>query len=218
MSQYVHRRKSSWNDLSEMLDASRRAGRLERPRAAAFLRDYADRIDSQALSLVEAAHRETNLPVTPRLKDVELPRTTNQLRQAAAAATDRAWALPSIDHKLNIRSIHAPIGPVVIFGPNNFPFAFNAISGGDFAAAIAVGNPGLANSEPSHPDTSELLAELALASARAIGLSHGTVQMFHDCDPGDGLRLVSDPRVGAVAFTGSRRAGLALKDAADRAG
>jgi 2,5-dioxopentanoate dehydrogenase len=34
----------------------------------------------------------------------------------------------------------------------------------------------------------------------------------------DGLRLVSDERIGATGFTGSRRAGLALKAAADAAG
>jgi NADP-dependent aldehyde dehydrogenase len=34
----------------------------------------------------------------------------------------------------------------------------------------------------------------------------------------DGLRLVSDPRVGATSFTGSRGGGLALKAAADKAG
>ena len=35
-----------------------------------------------------------------------------------------------------IRSRLAAIGPVCVFGPNNFPFAFNSIAGGDFAAAI----------------------------------------------------------------------------------
>jgi NADP-dependent aldehyde dehydrogenase len=37
-------------------------------------------------------------------------------------------------------------------------------------------------------------------------------------DPKDGLRLVSDPRIGATGFTGSRASGLALKAAADAAG
>jgi NADP-dependent aldehyde dehydrogenase len=37
-------------------------------------------------------------------------------------------------------------------------------------------------------------------------------------EPESGLRLVSDRRVGASAFTGSRAAGLALKTAADKAG
>ncbi len=92
---------------------------------------------------MEAAHLETALPKAPRLAEVELPRTTNQLRLAAAAARDGSWRRPVWGKKNNIHSVHGPLGgPVVIFGPNNFPFAYNGISGCDFAAAIAAGNPG----------------------------------------------------------------------------
>ena len=70
-------------------------------------------------------------------------------------------ALPTIDTKPNIRSCLAPIGPVWVFGPNNFPFAFNSISGGDFAAAIAAGNPVIAKANTSHPGTTRLFAEEA---------------------------------------------------------
>jgi acyl-CoA reductase-like NAD-dependent aldehyde dehydrogenase len=108
------------------------------------------------------------------LAEVELPRTTNQLRQAAAAALEGSWALPTIDTKLNIRSTLAPLGPVLIFGPNNFPFAYNGIAGGDFAAAIAAGNPVIAKAHPSHPNTSRLLAEEAFAAVRETGLPAAT--------------------------------------------
>lgn len=201
-----------------MLDAACEAGVIEPSRARQFLQRYADRIEARADELVDLAHQETQLPKSPRLKDVELPRTTSQLRQAALAATDRSWALPTIDRRLNIRSIHAPIGPVVVFGPNNFPFAFNAVSGGDFAAAIAVGNPVIARAHPDHPRTCSALASIAIECARECGLPRGAVQFVESCSADDGLRLVSDPRVGATAFTGSRRSGLALKEAADRAG
>ncbi len=125
---------------------------------------------------------------------------------------------PVIDTKLNIRSYFAPIGPVVVFGPNNFPYAFNGISGGDFAAAIAAGCPVIAKAHPLHPRTSQLLAECALEVLQSVGLPLATVQMLYNVEPSDGLRLVSDARVGATAFTGSRGGGLALKKAADTAG
>ena len=51
------------------------------------------------------SHQETALPVEPRLSKAELPRTTNQLRQAAAAARDGSWQHPTIDVKANIRSV-----------------------------------------------------------------------------------------------------------------
>ena len=50
------------------------------------------------------AHLETALPADPRLRSVELPRTTGQLRQAAAACRERTWRHATIDSKLNIRS------------------------------------------------------------------------------------------------------------------
>jgi len=106
---------------------------------------------------------------------------------------------------------------VVVFGPNNFPFAFNAVAGGDFAAALAAGNPVIAKAHPSHPMTSQALARHAAAALDAAGLPAGTVQLLYDLPRELGLALVADPRLGAVAFTGSRAGGLALKAAADRA-
>jgi alpha-ketoglutaric semialdehyde dehydrogenase len=214
---------SGWDDLEAMLRSGARAARdmrqLGPTRIADFLERYAAAIEADARLLVGIAQRETGLPAEPRLMSVELPRTTNQLRQAARAARAGHWHHATIDAGNNIRSMHAALGaPVLVLGPNNFPFAFNAIAGGDFAAAIAAGNPVIAKAHPAHPGTSARLAAAALASARAAGLPAGAVQMFFDCDPGLGLRLVADPAIGATAFTGSRRAGLALKAAADGAG
>ena len=187
-------------------------------RVAAFLEGYAAAIEANAEAIVAAAAQETALPASPRLAGVELPRTTGQLRQAAAAARDGSWQRATIDTKAGIRSCLAPVGPVFVIGPNNFPFAFNGIAGGDFAAAIAAGNPVIAKAHPMHPTTSRLLGEAAHKAAEAAGLPAGTVQMLYRLDPADGLKLVSDPRVKVVAFTGSRHAGLKLKAAADAAG
>src|SRR5690606_34541069 len=159
-------------------------------RIAAFLDGYAAGIEARAEAIVAVASQETALAASPRLKDVELPRTTNQLRQAAAAARDGTWLRPTIDTKANIRSCFAPIGPVLVIGPNNFPFAFNAISGGDFAAAIAAGNPVIAKAHPLHPTTSRLLAEAAHEAAGGAGLPEGAVQMVYHVSPEDGLRMV----------------------------
>lgn len=213
---------SDWGDVELALAAAHAAARelREMPgeRIAAFLEAHAAAIEARADAVVAAAHEETALPVSPRLKDVELPRTTNQLRQAAAVAREGSWLRPTIDTKNNIRSCLAPIGPVFVIGPNNFPFAFNAISGGDFAAAIAAGNPVIAKAHPLHPTTSRLLAEAAQEAAKATSMPPGAVQMLYHMSPEDGLKLVADARIKAIAFTGSRKAGLKLKSAADAAG
>ena len=213
---------STWRDLDTALsaasDAASQLRRLSSDKFARFLHLYAEKIESSASELIEAAHLETALPKSPRLQTIELPRTTTQLRQAVAAALDGSWSLPTIDTKLNIRSYHAAIGPVLIMGPNNFPLAFNAISGGDFAAAIAAGNPIIAKAHPSHPTTTRLLADAAFQALADAGLPPTAVQLLYHFSPDTGLRTVADPRLAALAFTGSRRSGLALKAAADAAG
>jgi len=213
---------STWADCDAALNAAAEAAAVLRTlppeQIAKFLTRYAERIEACKAELVEAAHAETALPKAPRLGEVELPRTTNQLRQAAAAALDGSWALPVIDAKLNIRSMLAPIGPVLVFGPNNFPYAYNGVAGGDFAAAIAAGNPVIAKAHPCHPNTTRLLAGEAFAAVGETGLPAATVQMIYHIAPEDGLRLVADKRLGAVGFTGSRAAGLKLKAAADAVG
>jgi 2,5-dioxopentanoate dehydrogenase len=186
---------------------------------ADFLDAYAANIEACADALVEAANLETALPKEPRLRTTELPRTTSQLRQAAAAVRERSWTHATIDSKANIRAMYGPLnGPVVVFGPNNFPFAFNSISGGDFAAAIAAGNPVIAKAHTSHPTTTRLLAEAAFAAVKSTGLPTATVQLLYHMQPEAGYRLVSHPLLGATGFTGSRTAGMRLKDAADKAG
>jgi NADP-dependent aldehyde dehydrogenase len=213
---------SAWQDCDEALSSAAEAFEqmrgLPAERIAAFLDAFAVRIEARQDELVRMANEETALPASPRLADNELPRTTGQLRQAAAAAREGSWAQPTIDTKNNIRSMLGPIGPVVVFGPNNFPFAFNSASGGDFAASIAAGNPVIAKANSSHPGTTRLLAEEAHAAAQATGMPAGTVQLLYRTSHDDGERLVADHRVGATGYTGSRSAGLKLKAAADKAG
>jgi NADP-dependent aldehyde dehydrogenase len=186
---------------------------------ASFLEAYADGIEAAADALVALAHAETALPKAPRLAAVELPRTTHQLRLAARAARESSWTQPVIDSANDLRALLAPLHkPVWVIGPNNFPFAFNAISGSDFASAIAARNPVIAKAHPAHPATTRALAQIALTALTEAGLPTASVQLLYDMDPALGMQLAADRRLGAVAFTGSRHAGLALKASADRAG
>lgn len=186
---------------------------------ASFLEGFAAAIEARRDQLVDLAHRETGLPLAPRLRDVELPRTTDQLRQAAAAARSSVWRRPTIDRARGIVSAYAPLGgPVVVMGPNNFPFAFNSVAGGDAAAAIAAHNPVIAKANTAHPGTTRLLAELADGALAVAGLPAATIQLLYRVPRDLGLELVAHPLVGATGFTGGRPAGLELKAAADRAG
>ena len=214
---------STMDDIDEMIRAGSEAAfaldSINPEKIAQFLETCADNIEDCRKDLVRRANLETALPEEPRLNTVELPRTTGQLRLAAAAARDRSWCRATIDTGTNIRTKYGCLGgPVVIFGPNNFPFAFNAISGGDFAAAIAAGNPVIAKANPGHPGTTKILAEAVFSALKSSDLPAAAVQLFYHTEPEHGLKMVSHPLTGAAAFTGSKIAGLQLKDAADRAG
>ncbi len=213
---------SSWAECEAALDAATAAfqklQKLPRERIADFLELYANRIDARVDEISAMAARETALPVEPRLAAIELPRTTGQLRQAAEAVRSQSWCSPVIDTNTNIRSCYAAIGPVAVFGPNNFPLAFGSISGGDFAAAIAAGNPVIAKANSMHPGTTRLLAEQANSAAQEAGLPAGTVQLIYRTSHSDGEELARDPRLASIGYTGSRSAGLKLKAAADSVG
>lgn len=219
----MYERRLTPGDVNKILDEGMAAyaalSRTDPEVLAGFLVDLADRIDRSVAELSELAHQETALPVSPRLRDVEIPRTTDQLRQAAAAVRARSWRDPIINRSANVARIREPMpGVVFILGPNNFPFAFNAIGGGDFAAAIGSGHPVLARANPGHPQTSLKLASLAAEAIGELGLPDSTVQVVLDVPAEVGLSIVADKRTAASAFTGSRKAGLALKRAADAAG
>ena len=213
---------STWADIDEALDAAthaaRELARLPDESRARFLELYAARLEARADEILAAAHAETGLAIRPRLADVELPRTLDQLRQAAAAAREQTWRMAMIDTAKNIRSLAVGLGPVVVLPPANFPLAFGAVTGGDFAAAIAAGNPVIAKAHPGCPSVSLLAAREAQEAMREAGLPPATVQLLHGASPADGERLVADPRVGATGFTGGQEAGRKLFAAASAAG
>ncbi|MEE2972926.1 MAG: aldehyde dehydrogenase family protein [Planctomycetota bacterium] len=217
---------STWDDLEPMLAASVGAARAlaetEPARIARMLRETADLLDADRRLIAETAHEETGLALEPRLLEVEFDRTVGQLRQAADAAEDvsvGSWRDPLRDPELDIYGDRGPLGGAVFcIGPNNFPLAYHAACGGDFAAAIAAGNPVIAKGHPLHPETGRLIARCAAEAVNRAGLHPATVQYFHHCEPEVGLRMVGDRRVAAIGFTGGRPAGLSLKAAADACG
>ncbi|MFN3938252.1 MAG: bifunctional proline dehydrogenase/L-glutamate gamma-semialdehyde dehydrogenase PutA [Gemmobacter sp.] len=101
-----------------------------------------------------------------------------------------------------------PRGIFVCISPWNFPLA---IFTGQIAAALAAGNAVLAKPAEQTP----------LIAARAVGLLHraGVPRTALQLLPGDGptvgARLVADPRVAGVAFTGSTETAQAIRRTMD---
>jgi len=105
------------------------------------------------------------------------------------------------------------VGPVAVFGASNFPLAFS-VAGGDTASALAAGCPVVVKAHDAHPGTSELIGRAITEAVADAGLPAGTFSLLFGSGPGLGIALVTDPRIKAVGFTGSRTAGMALVAAA----
>lgn len=181
---------------------------------AAFLESIAAKLDALSDVLVERAAAETGLPVA-RLTG-EVGRTTGQLRLFAGdlrGGEPITSVDPAGEGGPEIRQGRVPLGPVVVFGASNFPFAFS-VAGGDTASALAAGCPVVVKAHDAHPGTCELVGAAVSEAVREAGLPEGVFSMLYGDGPTLGIALVTDPRVRAVGFTGSRKAGLAIARAA----
>src|SRR3954469_18156205 len=151
---------------------------------------------------------ETSLPES-RLKG-EKARTVFQLNSYADACERGDWLEARIDtalpqsnpQKPDIRKMLVPLGPVVVFGASNFPFAFST-AGGDTACAFAAGCPVIVKAHPGHAQTSTLVAELIMQAASACNMPDGIFAHVYGASFEVGEALVKHPLTKAVGFTGS---------------
>lgn len=193
--------------------AARPTARTTAGERAAWLRAAADALDAAAGELVALAGAETHLP-DARLTG-ELARTTFQARLFADRLESNLLGDVRIDHadpdwpmgaRPDIRRTTVPIGPVLVFAASNFPFAFS-VFGGDTVSALAAACPVVVKAHPGHPQLSRRTAEVVSGV-----LPPGVFALIEG--EADGAAAVADPRIKAVAFTGSTRGGRALFDIA----
>lgn len=216
-----------WATASDVEHAARLAarafteyGRWPAKRRAALLRRIAELFETHAATIQERAHEETALPLG-RLQG-ETARTCGQLRLFATLIEEGWWCDARIDHadlnrkpmpKPDVRSMRAPLGPVVVFSSSNFPFAFS-VAGGDTASALAAGCPVIVKPHQGHLGTSELVGLVVQQAARDCNAPEGIFSLLFGPGRDIGMALVKHPLVQAVGFTGSRTGGRALMDAA----
>ncbi|WNG93580.1 aldehyde dehydrogenase (NADP(+)) [Mycobacterium sp. ITM-2016-00318] len=187
---------------------------------AQFLETIAVNIEAVKDAIVARAAAESGLPQA-RLTG-EVGRTTGQLRLFAGVLREGSWNEARIDPALpdrtplrrpDIRQRSVPLGPVAVFGASNFPLAFS-VAGGDTASALAAGCPVVVKAHDAHPGTSEIVGRAITDAVAAAGLPAGTFSLLYGFGPDLGVALVTDPRIKAVGFTGSRSGGMALVAAA----
>jgi len=187
---------------------------------AAFLTSITEELLNTGDELVTICCNETGLPAA-RIEG-ERMRTVNQLKMFATLLKEGSWVDARIDTaipdraplpKPDLRFMHIPIGPVVVFGASNFPLAFS-VAGGDTASALAAGCPVVVKAHPAHPATSAIVGKAIQTAARKTNMPDGIFSLLFDNGINAGIRLVKHQLVKAVGFTGSYKAGKALYDIA----
>jgi 2,5-dioxopentanoate dehydrogenase len=171
--------------------------------------------------LITACAAESNLTEV-RLK-AERARTIFQLRNYAEACKRGDWLTASIDTadnnrtppKPDVRKTMVPIGPVVVFGASNFPFAYST-AGGDTASALAAGCPVIVKAHPAHLKTSILVASAIQAAVEKCGLPKAVFTHIEETGFEMGKALVMHPSTKAVGFTGSFHGGQAIWEMANQ--
>lgn len=171
--------------------------------------------------LIDTAMEETNLPAARLIG--ERARTIFQLKNYADACESAIWMDIRIDTAIadknpprpDLRKMMIPLGPVVVFGAANFPFAYST-AGGDTACALAAGCPVIVKAHPAHAGTSELVAAAIGKAVEKSNLPAAIFTHLHGAGFDVGKALVTHRYTKAVGFTGSHAGGRQLFDWANQ--
>ena len=187
---------------------------------AQLLEAIATNIEAIGDELLQRANAETALPMARCT--AERGRAVGQARLFAKLIRDGSWLEARIDRampdrqplpKPDVRRMMVPVGPVVVFGASNFPFAIS-VAGTDTVAALGAGCPVVVKAHPGHPGTCEMIAGAIVKALADTNMPAGAFSIVQGKGNDIGLALVRHPLTCAAAFTGSLRGGRALFDAA----
>ena len=137
--------------------------------------------DLLAMCMAETALLKANLTI-------ELGRTINQLKMFGGLLREGSWLDARIETadttrtprpKPDVRFMQIAMGPVLVFGSSNFPFAFST-AGGDTASALAAGCPVIVKAHPAHPATGEMVAKAIQRAALKTGMPDGVFSHLYD--------------------------------------
>ena len=184
-------------------DACRRLPAYER---AACLRRVADGLDAERSAFATLVAREAGKPIAQAR--IEIDRAVFVFRDGAEEATRIGGevlpldVLPAGRGRLGFTR-RWPLSPIAAITPFNFPVLLAAHK---IAPAMACGAALTLKPPPQDPLAALRLGELVAAS----GYPSGGVNVV-PCVLDVARRLVADPRVRMISFTGSARAGWAIR-------
>lgn len=167
-----------------------------------ILNKIADLIDEnlEALALAETQDNGKPLWLSKRM---DIPRASDNFRFFATAIMHYASASHSMGERAINYTLRQPIGIVACISPWNLPLYLFTWK---IAPALAAGNCVIAKPSEVTPITSFLLGKIC----KAAGLPDGVLNMLHGRGNSTGESIVKNPKVKAISFTGSTRAGAQI--------
>lgn len=188
---------------------------------SAFMHMIGEKLEKRRKELVSISGKETHL--SEKRLNAELSRTIFQLQSYGSFCESGEWMDIRIDKgdpnrvppKPDLRKMMVPLGPVIVFGAANFPFAYST-AGGDTASAFAAGCSVVVKAHPGHLQTGILIAEAVDAAIAACEMPKDIFIHVTDTSTEAGEALVMHPNTAAVGFTGSYKGGKYLFDKANQ--
>jgi acyl-CoA reductase-like NAD-dependent aldehyde dehydrogenase len=159
-----------------------------------YLDRFADEIGRRAEAFCVVESNDAGVLLS-RMRHGVVPRAMLNIRwfaQHALGLQDRPIATEQAQHLVR----HDPAGVVVVITPWNSPLL---LSTWKLGPALAAGNTCILKPPEWAPLTCSLLAD----AAHAAGLPPGVLNVVQGTGARAGARLVSDPRIARVSFTGS---------------
>jgi len=206
---YVERELASAQQMEAALAAAASAQRAWRATAlaerAALCTRLVEAFVAQTATIAEELTWQIGRPIAH--SPFEMRGFAERARHMIALAPEALADLPASEKAGFTRFIRRePLGVVLVLSPWNYPYltSVNAV-----IPALLAGNTVILK----HALQTPLCAERYSALAREVGFPPGVLQHLH-CTHDDVARLIADPRVGYVAFTGSVAGGHAVERAA----
>lgn len=138
-----------------------------------------------------------------RSRNIEIPRAAQNFRFFAAQCLTFSSESHEIPGDALNFTLRRPVGPVGCISPWNLPLYLFSWK---IAPALAAGNCVVAKPSEVTPMTAFLLGEIV----REAGMPPGVLNIIHGDGPNCGAAIVSHPKIKAISFTGSTRAGAEI--------
>lgn len=206
----------SLDHLDEALDAARSAlpvwARWSRAQRFAVLRTYADICTKRQAQIAELISRETGKALWDAAAEAgglaaKVAITLDESQHGAMSrVTD--YELPLSDSRTG-RTWYKPHGVMAVVAPFNFPAH---LANGHIVPALAMGNTIVLKPSERTPATGQMLAELFHEALEAHNAPPGVVNVVQGAVE-TAKKIVSDPRVDGVLFTGSWNVGRRILEA-----